>query len=136
MKKESVDFNHIPARHDAINLRLEHWAQWVRPRPQAWKTQPMFRQYRSHAWQWHMPEIKIEINTLEAHETEKAVGVLPPKNRDAIRWNYVFCWIPPNAICRELAVTRDGLLLLVSNGRDMLQNRLRTRLLDSHAESL
>lgn len=127
MKRDS-DFAFVHARHDAINRRLEHWAIWVRVRPQPWKAQPMFRQYRSHAWQWHVPEIKIDINTLEAHETEKAVSFLPDKHRAAIRWCYVFAHVPVSMVRRELGVTADGLVSLICNGRDILINRLRDKL--------
>lgn len=126
-------FDHVPERQYAIDTRLSHWAQWVRDKPQAWKTHPMFRQYRSHAWQWERPEIHIQINTLDAHETERAVCTLPEKHRTAIRWCYVFQYIPPNAIRRELAVTRDGLMQLIVDGRDMLKNRLAQKLVDTHA---
>lgn len=127
MKREYCDFSRVDARHDAINLRLEHWAIWVSVRPQPWKTHPMFRQYRSHAWQWHMPEIKIQINTLECHEIERAVSFLPDKHRAAVRWNYVFRK-DPSAMARTLAVSNAGLLKLVEEARDMLKNRLRDKI--------
>lgn len=129
MKRDTCDFFRIEAKHDNVNLRLEHWARWVTPRPQVWKTQPMFRGYRSHAWQWEAPELKIELNTLECAEIEKIVSYhLPEKNRDALRWCYVYPWIPVNLVRRELAVTRDGLQELISNGRTMVKNRLRQQL--------
>lgn len=123
-----VDFSRIPTRHDAINLRLEQWAKWVSVRPQAWKVQPMFRQYRSHSWQWHSPEIKTELNTLECVEIEKMVSQLPDKHRTAIRWAYVFPWIAPSVIRRELALTKEGLEQLLTDARDMLVNRMRNPL--------
>ena len=124
--KRDCDFSRIDARHDSVNLRLEHWARWVMPRPQVWKTQPMFRQYRSHAWQWERPEIVIALNTIECSEVEKIVSHwLPEKNRDAIRWAYVFPYIPVNAMRKHLAVTRDGLQELIDNGRTMVANRLK-----------
>lgn len=128
--KRDCDFAFVHARHDTINRRLEHWAIWVRVRPQAWKAQPMFRQYRSHAWQWHVPEIKIDINTLEAHEIEKAVSFLPDKHRTALRWCYVFCQIPAGLMQRNLAVSQEGLAKLVTDGRDMLKNRLQEKLVN------
>jgi len=121
-------FDYVPERQYAIDTRLSHWARWVRDNPQAWRTSPMFRQYRSHAWQWERPEPQIQINTLDAHETERAVRTLPDKHRLAIRWAYVYSYIPPNAIRRELDVTRDGLLQLIVDGRDMLKNRLLQKL--------
>jgi len=130
MKREHTEFSYVPARHDAINIRLEQWAQWVRvsvPR----SVHPMFRQYRSHAWQWHMPEVRAQLNTLECHETERAVCKLPDKHRTALRWAYVWPWVPVQAVRRELAVTKADLATLISNGRDMLVNRLREKMLDS-----
>lgn len=127
MKRDFCDFSRIPARHDAINVRLEHWARWVAVRPQPWKTQPMFRQYRSHAWQWHMPEIKFELNTIECHEVERAVAFLPDKHRSAVRWFYVYRH-DPGAMARHLAVSTAALLKLVEDARDMLKNRLCERI--------
>ena len=122
-KVHSVDFFHIRKEHRDIDETLCMWARWVRPRSSGWQTQPMFRQYRSHAWQWHTPEIHLPINTLDAHNTEKAVAALPEKQRDAIRWNYVF---RNNAIqmARQLGVSNAGLLELINQGRTMLNNRL------------
>ena len=118
-----TDLHYIPARHDAINQRLEHWAKWVAVRPQLWRSQPMFRLYKPPP-QWEARELKVEINTLEAHEMEKLVSQLPEKHRNAIRWSYVYSYIHHGAIMRKLGVTLDGLGLLISQGRDMLKNRL------------
>ena len=122
MKRDSIDFFLIPDAHLAIDARLCMWARWVRVRPAGWQTHPMFRQYRSHAWQWEAPIVQMPINTLQAHATEKAVAALPDKNRDAIRWSYVFP-SNPAGMARRLAVTREGLLALVNDGRTMLINR-------------
>ena len=118
-----IDFHHIPARHDAINLRLEQWARWVAVRPQPWKMQPMFRLYKAPP-QWEARELKVEINTLEAHEIEKMVSQLPDKPRAALRWAYVYSYIHHGAIQRKLGVTTQELETLINNGRDMLKNRL------------
>ena len=120
-----IDFHHVSARHDEIHARLENWARWVAVRPQTWKSQPMFRNYRSHAWQWHPPEIVIPVNSLEAHEIERAVSHLPEKHRAAIRWVYVFCKVHPNAVQRHLGLTKEALLNTINDGRDMLKNRLK-----------
>lgn len=126
--KQDADFSRIPARHDAINIRLEHWAAWVTVRPQAWKTQPMFRQYRSHAWQWERPELKAQINTIEASETERVVSMLPDKHRAILRWLYVWPWVPVNAIRRDLGLTRAELSQMATQARDMVINRLKQRI--------
>jgi hypothetical protein len=125
-----TDYNHIPARHDAINLRLEEWARYVRVKPQAWIVQPMFRLYRAPK-QWESDlHIRIEINTLAAHEIERAVSFLPDKHRTAIRWAYVFSYIPDARIRAELGLTREALAGLIHDGRSMLINRLRERLIE------
>ena len=128
MRNDTNDFSRIAARHDAINLRLEQWAQGVSVRPQAWKVQPMFRQYRSHAWQWHMPEIKAQINTIEASETERVVSMLPDKHRAILRWLYVWPWVPVNAVRRDLGLTRVELASMAADARDMVIDRLRQSL--------
>jgi hypothetical protein len=126
-----TDFNHIPARHDAINLRLEEWSRWVRCKPQAWAMQPMFRLYRAPK-QWESDlQIRIEIDTLAAHEIERAVSFLPDKHRTALRWFYVHSHVPVNAVRRELGVTRDGLGQLINDGRSMLINRLKQNMVDA-----
>ena len=118
-----TDFSHIPERHEAIDQRLIEWARWVRVKPSAWFTQPMFRQYRAPRQYEHQATVHIQINSIEAHEVEKAVSSLPDKHRDAIRWFYVFNK-NPLGMARNLAVSTDGLLDLVTDARDMLKNRL------------
>lgn len=121
-----IDFNHIPARHDYINHRLEEWARWVRVRQTGWFIQPMFRMYQSKARQWdENPHIPVAINGLDALEIERAVSILPEKHRSAIRWAYVFPWIPVKKIQRELAMTHEALCSAVNDGRDMVKNRLK-----------
>ena len=126
--KQSADFSRIPARHDAINIRLEHWGQWVTVKPRGWGIQPMFKQYRSHAWQWERPEIKAQINTIEASETERVVSMLPEQHRTVIRWLYVWPWVPVNAVRRDLGLTRVELASLAVDARDMVIDRLRQSL--------
>ena len=88
----------------------------------------MFRQYRSHAWQWERPEIKAQINTIEASETERAVSTLPEQHRTVIRWLYVWPWVPVNAVQRSLGLTRAELAAVADKGRDMVIDRLRQSL--------
>lgn len=120
-----IDFSRIEARHDALHYRLEQWGRWVTQVPKVWNTQPMFRQYRSHAWQWERPQIVIHGNPLDHAETERAVAGLPEPHRTALRWAYAFPWVPVGAVRRELAVTRERLGQLLHDGRDMVQNRLK-----------
>jgi DNA-directed RNA polymerase specialized sigma24 family protein len=121
-REEHVDFHLVADQHLAINERLESWARWVKVRPHGWQCSPMFRQYRSKAFQWHAPEIRPVTNIPEAVEMEKAVSLLPEKHREAIRFAYVWCGSPV-AMARRLGVSKQGLLELIHAGRTMLTNR-------------
>lgn len=121
-RDEHVDFFLVDDRHLAIHERLESWARWVRVRPVGWQVAPMFRQYRSKAFQWHTPEVRAQTNIPEAVEMEKAVSLLPEKHREAIRFCYVFTGSPV-AVARRLGVSKQGLLDLIRSGRTMLINR-------------
>lgn len=121
-RDDFVDFFAVRDDHAAIHQRLEQWARWVRPRPHGWQTTPMFRQYRSKSWQWERPEPKAAVNTLDAMAMERAVSGLPYKQRDAVRWCYVFGGAPL-VMARHLGVSRQGLMDLVTAGRVMLLNR-------------
>lgn len=122
MRRDHIDFFLVRDDHLAIHEKLEAWARWVRPRAQGWQVAPMFRQYRSKSWQWHRPEIQVQPNIPEAVAMEKAVAQLPEKHRDAIRWSYVFTGNPAG-MAQRLAVSKQGLMDLVSEGRTMLRNR-------------
>ena len=123
-----IDFHHIATRHDEIDRRLREWARWVRVSPKPWATQPMWRNARTPR-QWDIdPVVHQTLNTLEAHEIERAVSHLPDKHRSAIRWAYVFPAVHQNKVQRELAVTADALAKLIEDARDMIANRLQMRL--------
>lgn len=129
-----TDYSHVSSRHDQIHYRLESWARWVRVKPQAWKAQGIWRMYRApRQYAYDLSDIRTELNTLEAHETERAVALLPEKHRTAIRWVYVFSFIPPNVVRRDLGVTREGLGELIQDGRDMLVNRLKQKVMENAA---
>ena len=133
MKRDEIDFSYIAPRHEQVHIRLEEWSNWVRVWYQPWQQQRMFRGYRSHSWQLERPIPKAQINTIRAHETEKAVSFLPEKNRTVVRWAYVYSHVPVNAVRREVAATREGVAELLAGGLDMLNNRLRETLVDRGA---
>lgn len=122
MKRDYIDFHMVKDDHQAIHARLLNWARWVAPRAPSWIS-PMFRQYRSHAWQWHTPEVREVTDTLDAQQIEKEVSKLPDAHREAIRWAYVVC-CPPIHAQRALGLTKDGLFRHVQDARTMLKNRL------------
>lgn len=120
---ETVDYNHIPAHHEAIHARLVNWARWLRPRLSGWHTHPMWRNSRTSR-QWEVsPDISTPVNTIDAALIEKAVYALPEKHREAVRWWYVYRR-DPVAMARNLGVSKQGLADLVDSSRTMLNNRL------------
>lgn len=128
MMSRTVDFARIPTRQDAIHIRLERWARWVRVSPKPWTRHPMWRNVRSSR-QWDAdPHIPEAMNTLEAHETERAVAFLPAAHRMAIRWAYVYPHVHQGKVQRALGVTPDTLQRLIVDARDMLIHRLKMRL--------
>lgn len=121
-RDDHIDFFLVPDGQLAIHEELENWARWVRVRPHGWQVSPMFRLYRSKAWQWERPEPRIVADIPKAVEMEKAVSLLPSKHRQAVRWAYVFCGGPVR-MARTLAVSKQGLADLIREGRAMLANR-------------
>lgn len=121
-----TDLSHIEPRHEAIDARLTEWSRWVKVHPRQMAMQPMFRYARSNARQWEVdPPIHIEINTLAAHEVEKAVASLPEKHRTATRWFYVFPYVQVHIVRRELGLTKDALCQMIEDSRDMLRNMVK-----------
>jgi len=118
MKTPTVDFARVEDRHRAIHDRLRNWSRWVVVHPHA-GVHPMFKNYRSHAWQWHTPEHRETCDTLDAQWLERLVAKLPSRHRDAVRWAYVYRYTPAIA-CRELGLSYDGLFKHLRDGRQML----------------
>ena len=125
-----TDLHHVDQRHEEIDARLKEWAAWVRVRPQGWKCQPMFRLFRSMGRQWHVPEPKVEVNTLNAHEVERAVCLMPEPFRLVIRWAYVYPYVHVGKIRREVGATDQELAAMLGSARDMVKNRLAKKLVD------
>jgi hypothetical protein len=124
MKRNYVDFFEISEAHSKVHELLENWARYVSVNgPRAWATHPMWLNYRSNAWQWHRPEIKTPVDAIGAVKIDKLVTALPDKNRDALRWCYIFR-TNPAGMAKKLAVTSGGLMLLVVDGRTMVKNKL------------
>lgn len=123
-RDDFVDFFAVADHHVAIHQRLESWASWVRVRPHGWQTSPMFRQAKSNSFQWHAPEPRVDHNIPEVLEVERAVSLLPEKEREAVRWCYVFPG-SPSPVARRLGVRPSGLLDLVNRARSMVRNTIR-----------
>lgn len=118
----SGDFFTVMPAHVEIHERLGNWSRYVRNSRPGQAVHPMFRAYRSSEV-WGSDTIKTPVDTLDGHRVEKIVAQLPDKHRDAIRWHYVYVWINPNKVCRQLGVTKTGLAELIHAGRSMVKNR-------------
>lgn len=122
-RDDLIDFFYVEPHQLGIHSRLENWSRWVSIRFEAGKAHPMWAKSRSNARQWHAPDLREPTDILDAQAMEKAVTLLPTKNRDAIRWNYV-TRCGPLHMARRLGVSKTGLSQLVRDGRQMLMNRI------------
>lgn len=123
MKRDRLlDFFVVEHHQLGIHLKLENWSRWVSIKRDSGKQHPMWAKSQSGARQWHEPELREPTDLLGGQAMEKAVAMLPVKHRDAIRWNYVWRGGPLH-MARRLGVSREGLIDLVRQGRQMLVNR-------------
>ena len=123
MRRDDVDFFSIDSKHRKIDERLINWARWVTPHTHSMgKVAPMFRGFKSTEV-WAYNEVSIPIDTLDAQAIEKQVSALPERHRDCVRWAYVYR-IQPWRFCRNMGINQAQLASFISDGRQMLVNRL------------
>lgn len=117
----AVDFSRVEERHRAIHDRLVNWSRWCVSRGGR-DVHPMFRGFKS-AQHWEAIPTADPVDSLDAVAIEKAVQKLPEPHRFAVRWCYVYGSSPRKA-CQQAGVSKEGLALLIRDGRQMLVNRL------------
>lgn len=118
----AVDFSHVPSHQDAIHDRLINWARWCQSGAGRGKVLPMFQGYRDNYWE--IPAAKASpINVPDAVMVQKTMAHVPEKHRLSVQWCYVYR-NSPMRVCQALGVSRDGLMRLINDGRDMVKNRL------------
>ena len=125
-RDEYIDFAHLDGQ-EAIHARLVNWARYVRNHPHLLPMQPMFRNAKTPRTldvDRYMPP---PIDQLDGLLIEKTVRQLPDRNRDALRWNYVYPSIFPMKMARYLGISVGALAEAVKNGRFMLKNNLQRR---------
>jgi DNA-directed RNA polymerase specialized sigma24 family protein len=122
MRRDLIDFFLVEDHQLGIHARLENWARCIEVKWVRGAIHPMWAKSRSNSRQWHEPDLREPTNELDGHAMEKAVALLPIPHRDALRWNYVHRGGPLHA-ARKLGVTKEGLMRLVRDGRQMLINR-------------
>lgn len=78
----------IPSHQHQIHDRLLNWARWVNPGAVP-HVAPGCELAQSNARQWHVPEIREEVDELDALTQEQRVRTLPTEQAQAVRWWYV-----------------------------------------------
>lgn len=111
----------MPEEQKAIDARLENWASYVRVKSPSWVS-PIWKLGKSNGRQWHQPEHRPMCDTLDGHVIEKAVYALPALHCSALRWFYVYRY-GEQKFRRETGLTRDGLVQVLKDARQMLINR-------------
>lgn len=121
MPTKFPDFHYVPEAQKAIDARLENWASYVRVKFPSWVS-PIWKLGKSNGRQWHAPEFRPACDILDGHKIEKAVAALPAIHAAVIRWAYVYRTgeIP---FRKKHGLSREGLALLLKDGRQMLINR-------------
>lgn len=120
MKRDRfVDFFYVADHQQEIHKRLENWALSCYSGAGS-SASPMFRLYRADNWERGTNSMPVDHG--DATKIAKGVAALPENHRLALHWNYVTGGSPTKARQR-IGCTLDGLMLLISDGRQMLINR-------------
>lgn len=87
--------------------RLENWARWARTHkviPVSCKS--LESRYRPPPC-WHRPELKVEVNKLDAVEVEKGLIKMPKRERDIIVYSYLKSSYHFDAFCSKHKIRGD-----------------------------
>lgn len=112
------DYHYVPPEHKVIDARLENWADFVRVKFPSW-VGPIWKLGKSNGRQWEVPQFRKSCDTLDGQKMEEAVRKLPPLERSAIRWAYVFR-SGQLGFRRRHRLTEDKLAQLLHDGRAKL----------------
>lgn len=120
-----IDLQAIDDAHSDVHKRLTNWAAWASPRTSGGygSVSPMFRLYRSKAFQWHPPQFRETVDIQDALVVEKCMRHLPYELREALIWFYLVRCTPSIAF-RHLGVGERGLAVYLRDGRAMVKNLL------------
>lgn len=119
LKAVFVDFETVKPEHKLIHKLLENWALWVKPTAHS-ALCPMFRMCKSNVRQWHLPAYRPSCDILAAQETEKKMRHLSAKQRDAIKWFYLYPTISQAKVCKHLGLSRIELQGVLNDARSLL----------------
>jgi len=116
-----IDFFYVAPQQQEIHKRLENWARDCFNEGGGSGMSPMFRLYRAPD-HWNTRSVAIPSDHHDATKIAKGVAALPELHRHALQWNYIEGGSPAKAR-KKLGVTLEGLMLLISDARQMLINR-------------
>lgn len=120
LMRAKVDFFQVEAGQREIDRRLQNWARWLR-NVGTGGARGVFAMVRS-ARSADDRDGPVVVDGADAAQVQRAVSALPEKHRHAINWSYVDGGNPRRA-AQRLAVSLEGLALLVRDARQMLINR-------------
>jgi len=115
------DFHYVPETHKVIDERLSNWAAYVQVKSPSWVS-PIWKLGKSNGRQWHEPEFRPACDVLDGNRLEIAVRALPDVHMRSLRWFYVYRY-GEQKFRREAGLTRDGLVQVLKDARQMLINR-------------
>lgn len=116
-----TDFCDVAPQHSAVHAELENWARWCAPhRRTGLCVSPMFAGYRPPTGYFTLQTPRM-VDTLAAAATQKRYALLPEENRHALCWAYVYPWVNPGKVQRQMGITRLKLAELVQAGRQMMK---------------
>ena len=119
--KTAIDWHRVPEYQWPMHERLQNWARYVRVHRVQGRA-PMWRFTLSSQRMWHMPAAIPEVDERDGLDIEHHVAGLPEKQREALRWHYVYQG-PPARIVRGLGISYETLAFLVIEARRNLMNR-------------
>lgn len=119
MKREPIDFHHVPLEQREIDKRLLNWRRWCHGSLRI-AAAPGFELYRADNYDREVGGQPVNVN--DAILIQSAVRDLPERMRKALQWFYVQ---PTNPVrrARELGVGSRGLHELVCQARAELIRR-------------
>lgn len=119
MKREPLDFHAVRPEHQEIHERLCNWARWATSGGRGSRVLPMFRQYRNG---YEEATASSSVDSLDAASIERAVVVLPERNRVVLQWAYIRPWVPILAVRRALGLRHNDLHQALQDARSMMKN--------------
>lgn len=123
LMRAKVDFFEVAEGQRDMDRRLHNWAIWCNGSAGG-EGHPMWRLYRTPPARGEVAPCGgvVSVDRMDAVRIAKAVAALPEKHRRALNWCYVKPSAPKRA-AQSLAVSLEGLALLVRDARQMLINR-------------